>query len=215
MLNLTQTETQKIYFVSDLHLGHKQDFVWKSRGYTSSEHHTESIINVINETVNTNDILFMLGDLCLNTTIDELDNYLGQIVCQNLWMLWGNHNNPHEKKIYNPQTQLLINPTLDKKYQVYPISYKNVKYLGHYYEVVVNGQFIVMFHYPISVWNFMKEGSWHLCGHSHYNFDPSTAENHDAKILDVGWDGFKKPLSFDEVSEIMAKKTIPRLDHHV
>lgn len=213
MLNITQNKDQMVYFSSDWHLGHQQPFIWESRGYKSYEDHTDSIIDSINKEVRLNDILFYLGDLCLNTPIEKFEEYIGRIVCQNVWMIFGNHNNPHEKSIYQPLTkELIIDKT--KNYQVYPVAYKNVKYLGHYYEVSVNGQVIILFHYPISSWNYMNHGSWHLCGHSHYNFDPSTAENTTAKILDVGWDGFKKVLSFDEVSTIMAKKNITVVDHH-
>ena len=217
MHNITQTENKKVYFVSDTHLGHQQEFIWGSRGYTSPEHHTNSVIDGINARVRSTDILCMLGDFSLNTTIDDFNDYISRITCQNVCMLWGNHNNPHEKRVYKPLADALLDKSVilnTEHYQVYPVFYKNVKYLGHYHEVAIDGQIIIMFHYPISVWNFMGGGAWCLCGHSHYNFEPSTATNYNAKILDVWWDGFKKPLSFDEVSNIMAKKGIPQVDHH-
>jgi calcineurin-like phosphoesterase family protein len=215
MLNLIQNSSQRVFFVSDTHFGHKQEFVWGSRGYSSVEEHDLQIIESINQRVRENDILLHLGDFCLNTTIEKFHEYIQSIKCQNVWMLFGNHNNPHERKVYQPLTTQYIADASNRKFQVYPVVHKNIKFLGHYYEVSVDGQVIVMFHYPISVWNFMSHGAWHLCGHSHYNFDPSTAENKTSKILDVGWDGQKKPYSFEEVKAIMDTKGIAQIDHHV
>jgi len=55
----------------------------------------------------------------------------------------------------------------------------------------------------------------HLCGHSHGGLDLSDEHNLNTKTLDVGWDDFGKPLSFDEVLTIMNKKSIfVPSDHH-
>lgn len=216
MLNLKQNDNQKIYWMADPHLGHRQDFVWESRGYTSAEHHTIDIINVTNSIVRPTDILFVLGDFCLNTPLPKFEEYLSKFQCQNIWMLFGNHNNPHEKNVYRPMVEKILKPLgLIEHYHLYPIQYKNVKYIGDYFECCVDGQMICMFHYPIAVWHQMQHGSWCLCGHSHCHYAPTTAENTTAKILDVGWDGYHKPLSFEEISAIMEKKQIPVVDHHV
>jgi calcineurin-like phosphoesterase family protein len=131
-------------------------------------------------------------------------------------MLWGNHNNPHQKNVYRPMVEKILKPLdLAGHYTLYPVQYRNAKFLGDYYEVAVDGQMIVLFHYPISIWNEIQNGAWHLCGHSHYHFAPSTAEDSTSKILDVGWDGHKKPWSFDEIKEVMATKKVPVVDHHV
>lgn len=208
MLNLRDKDGQKIWFSSDFHLGHQRDFVWKARGYNSVQEHDDGLINSLNETVGANDILFFLGDFCLNTTLPQFDAYLDRIKCQNIYCLWGNHNNPHERNVY----QKIVG---GDKEQRYPVKYKNISYLGHYVEVIVNGQYMVLFHYPILIWNEMKNGSWHLCGHSHYGCPQTTAENLYGKILDVGWDGHKKPLSFEEIAKIMdGKRFKSQGDHH-
>lgn len=215
MLKLNQNEHQKVYWMTDPHLGHQREFVWEVRGYKSADDHTNSIIDVTNSIVLPTDILFMLGDYCLNTPLPKFEEYLSRFRCQNIWMLWGNHNNPHQKNVYRPMVDKFLKPLgVDGHYEVYPLQYRNVKYLGHYYEVAVDGQMICMFHYPIAVWNEIQHGAWCLCGHSHYNFAPSTAEDTTSKILDVGWDGHKKPLSFEEIAAIMKKKKVPVVDHH-
>jgi calcineurin-like phosphoesterase family protein len=205
MLNLRDTDQQKVYVSSDFHLGHQRDFVWKSRGYNSVQEHDDGLINILNETVRPNDILLFLGDFCLNTTVDQFNSYLDRIKCQNIMALWGNHNNPHEKSIYKKVVG-------DK--EQYPVKYKNITYLGHYVEVILNGQFVVLFHYPIFIWNEQKNGSWCLCGHSHNSFPQTRADNLYGKILDVGWDGHSKPWSFSEISAVMNGKRFIPLDHH-
>lgn len=213
MFNITESADLRVWFTSDLHLGHERDFVWEARGYKSSEHHTKSILETLNEYVRKDDILFNLGDLCLNSTPEDVDRYLDSLICQNMWCLWGNHNNPHEKVIYLPgKAKIAPSPKIR---WVYPIEYKNMSYIGHYEEVTVNGQFIVLSHYPFMSWNKLSNGAWCLCGHEHGGLPATRPEATDGKILDLGWDLFKKPLSFAEVRDIMAKKTMCSVGHHV
>lgn len=205
MINLRDNDEQRIYVTSDLHLGHQREFVWQDRGYTSIQEHDAGVIKTLNETVRPNDILLFLGDFCLNTPIAQFDAYIDQIHCQNILSLWGNHNNPHEKSVYRK-----IVPEGER----YPVKYKNVTYYGHYLEAVLNGRFVILFHYPITVWNEMKNGSWMLCGHSHYSFPQTTAEDLNGKILDVGWDGHGKPWSLPEIAKVMEAKQVVAVDHH-
>ena len=205
MLNIRQTEESKIYVSSDFHFGHARDFVWKDRGFASVAEHDDGLIKVINETVRPTDYLFFLGDFCLNSTREQFDAYLDKINCQNIIALWGNHNNPHEKSVYRK---------LVPEGERYPVKYKNFTYQGHYLEAVLDGQYVIMMHYPILVWNEMKHGTWMLCGHSHYGCPVTTAENPEGKILDVGWDGHGKPWSLPEISAVMNKKQFKAVDAH-
>jgi calcineurin-like phosphoesterase family protein len=80
--------------------------------------------------------------------------------------------------------------------------------------VVVNGHQIILHHYPHQIWNQMQNNAWQLSGHSHYT-NPSTQLDHaDNKILDVGWDGHGKPLSFSEIRNIMINKNHVKKDNH-
>jgi len=186
------------------------------RGYTSAQDMTDSIIDVTNSIVRAGDILIFLGDWCLNTTKEQFDAQLDRFQCQNIFALWGNHNNPHEKKVY----QTLVRGAVSGQHgpfpiEIYPFKYKNMTFLGHYVEAVLNGQYTVLCHYPIGVWNEMSHGAWMLCGHSHYGYPPSTAEvSTHGKILDCGWDGHKKPLSLAEITAIMNTKQFVAVDRH-
>ncbi len=212
MFNIIESPELRVWFTSDWHLGHQRDFVWESRGYKSAEAHTNTIIETTNELVREGDIIFNLGDFCLNTNETQFNAYLDRIRCKNLWCLFGNHNNPHEKIVYRPGRNRLC-PNREVNW-VYPVRYKNMSYIGHYHEVVVNGQFIVLSHYAFQVWNKSHKGSWCICGHSHGSLPTTRPESDYGKILDVGWDLHHKPLSFDEVKAIMDKKPIQVVDHH-
>jgi calcineurin-like phosphoesterase family protein len=212
MILLRDTAERKHYVTADPHLGHQKDFVWKARGFNSHDEHTEFVIETINDTCRPNDVLMVVGDLCLNTPLDKFEGYLQKIKCQNIWMLWGNHNNPHEKFIYRKMMRDL--GFEDPEMELYPLRYKNLVFKGHYKEYAFNGQFTVFLHYPIAVFNEMPRGAWMLCGHSHYSYAESTAENLDTKILDVGWDGHGKPWSFEEIKAVMEAKGIKTVDHH-
>ena len=219
VLKLKQTDDQKVYWVSDTHLNHNRDFVYEVRGHKSSEEHTSFVINKINEIVRPNDILIHCGDFCLNTDENGLNSLLARIQCQTIYMLWGNHNNPLWK-VYQREIKGLIDTTARFEYEecceIYPFRYKNIVFLGNYAEISVDGHYFCASHYPIHVWNELSHGSKMVCGHSHYGLPFSRVDNLDAKILDVGWDGYSRPLSNSEVLTIMNKKNVYKPgDHHV
>lgn len=220
-LKIRQTEQQKVFFTSDTHWHHDQDFVWASRGYLSAQEFTDDSIAIVNEIVRPNDILFHLGDITLNCSEQAFEETLARVKCQNIYMVWGNHNNP-ANKIYQREVKFWLHEPVESvgtdyfpEVEVYPFTYKNLTFLGNYAEIQVDGYFFVLCHYPIFVFNYMGKGAMHLCGHSHYNLALSRSEDLTSKILDVGWDGHARPLSLNEVIEIMDKKSSQRVDQHV
>lgn len=214
MFNFRETETQKIFVTSDWHLNHNRDFVWKSRGYGSVQEHNDAMLTITNELVKEKDILFNLGDFCLNSSIDQFEGFIARLRCQNVYMLWGNHPNRHFKEIYKPMVQKILGMNYTLESEIYPLRYKNIVYLGHYAEVILDGQYAVLSHYPLYVFNEMAHGAWMLCGHSHNGCELSRAETTTGKILDVGWDGHGKPWSLEEIRAVMDTKQIVAVDHH-
>jgi calcineurin-like phosphoesterase family protein len=212
ILNLVETDDRKIYVGTDFHLGHQQKFVYEARGFGCVRDHDEAIIASVNARVRPNDILIFLGDWCLNTKMEQFDAYLDAVKCQNIYALWGNHNNPHEKAVYyNGIGRKFVEGIL---VETYPFRYKNMLYLPSYVEAILNGQYCILQHYPIMVWNHMKNGAWMLCGHSHGAYEPTSANYPEGKILDCNWDDFGKPLSLPEIRAIMDKKKIVGAGHH-
>lgn len=80
----------KVYFISDLHLGHKRilEIAGSYRGGTTVEEHDEWIVEQWNSVVTKRDKVFLLGDVCFDSrSYHRLSNLNGNI---NLCM--GNHD---------------------------------------------------------------------------------------------------------------------------
>ena len=223
------TKNQNVYFLSDLHWHHDPKWdvpIWKSRGFSSLEESDEYAINKINEIVKPNDVLFSGGDLTLNCSEELFEDFISKLNCQNIWCLWGNHPNPM-RKIYQREIKSWLqcndegytskngaNIAFDNHCDVemYPFRYKNIVFAGDYLEMIIDGKIVILFHYPLAIWNHMKDLAYALVGHSHHGFEGSLPSNLTNKILDIGWDGYLKPLKFQEIQEIMSKKQYLKID---
>lgn len=88
------------HFMSDLHLGHNKEFIYKKRGFNSIEDHDRFIIenfgkySLNNPSFNT---YYLTGDICFkpNTTIDK---YLPRLLGNKIISL-GNHD--YNSKLFN------------------------------------------------------------------------------------------------------------------
>ena len=208
-LKLTHNDSHRVYFTSDTHFRHNQKFIYESRGYKDRYEHDDALIAKINEVVRPEDTLLHLGDFCLNITPPEFNEILARINCQNIAYIWGNHNSCIRKHYEDA-----VATEYGKDIEVYPYAIGKLTYLGYYKELIVNGHMIVIHHYPHQIWNQMQKGAWQLSGHSHYSNPTTQLDNPDNKILDVGWDGHGKPLSFPEIQKIMVNKNHIKQDKH-
>ena len=208
-LKLTHNDSHKVFFTSDTHFRHNQSFIFEARGYKDRYEHDDALIAKINEVVRPEDTLIHLGDFCLNITPPEFNEILARINCQNIAYIWGNHNSCI-RRVYEDA----VTTEYGKDIEVYPYAVGKITYLGYYGEVIVNGQMIVIHHYPHQIWNQMQKGAWQLSGHSHYTNPTTQIDSTDNKILDVGWDGHGKPLSFPEIQKIMMNKNHVKQDKH-
>ena len=88
-----------------------------------------------------------------------------------------------------------------------------IQSIKDYNEINVEGQQIILCHYPLLTWNRGHYGSWMLHGHCHSNLDYL---NKETRRLDVGVDGVAQyfPISFEQIKEIMDKKVYKVVDHH-
>lgn len=231
LLKFKQTDDKKHYWVSDTHYNHNPNWtipLHETRGYTNAIEMNADIVDKINITVRPNDVLWHLGDIALNCDENQFNDFISKIKCQNIYLLWGNHNNP-SAGIYRNEIDNWLSYN-DEGYntekggtiyvdeirpEIYPLRYKNVVFMGDYQEIVVDGQYMVMMHYALNVWNRGMNGAFMVHGHSHGNFKNSLpTELNCGKILDVSWDVFKKPISFNELCNIMKNKKFVAVDHH-
>lgn len=205
----------QIWFSSDYHWNHDPQWgtpIWKLRGFSSIQESNEYIINKTNELIKPNDIFIHVGDLTLNTTEEKFETFIDRINCQNIFSMHGNHPNP-SAKIYKKQIELQFKID-SEKHEIYPLKYKNITFLPNYVEFIINRQFIVACHYPISIFNHQARLGWHITGHSHHAFNGSLPSNKQGKICDIGFDGFKRPINFGELRQIMNGKEYVKVDGH-
>lgn len=211
---LKTSSDRNIWFTSDWHMGHLGPRsgipLWQSRGYNSASEMTQGIIDKLNELVKPNDYIFNCGDFCLNSSEEDFKNYLSSINCQNIHYITGNHNS----RIKDAYKKVLLEKFGTLEYDVYPIRYKNIIFVGDYIELNVDGKNIVMCHYPIDIFNEMGRGTYMLCGHSHYMYQKTRADCVENRRLDLSWDGHGKPLTIDDINLIMSKKALVGFDHH-
>jgi calcineurin-like phosphoesterase family protein len=198
MQKISDEVYDKLYVTSDTHFGHNKEFLYEPRGYKNSKEMNSDMISIINSTVGEDGILLHLGDFCLNTTQEEYHEILKNLKIKEIWMLWGNHNNPIQKSYGGTREQIA--------------AHNNgifIRYLNHYYTFKNKNNLFVCSHYPFQSWEGMSEGSMHLHGHCHNNLLTSREDDKTNKILDVGWDTFNRPLHITEISEIMKTKGLP------
>ena len=164
-----------------------------TRNFLNLEDMNRAILDSINSSVKYDDYLIILGDVIFGDKT-KLGNILDRINCKNLYLVKGNHDKWMEKGF-----------DVEDRFG----------WIESYKEIIINRQHIVLFHYPISIFNGIHKGSWNVCSHSHGTYFPSTKNCKDqGKVLDVGWDCFNKPLSFNEIKKIMDSKEYTPKDHH-
>lgn len=198
------------FFLADPHFMHDVPFIWEKRGFQGVLDHARGVMDSINTIVKPEDNLIIIGDFSLNSSIEETKELFRQIKCQNVYKIWGNHIS-FTSKIYK---EALPFPSGDFIPEVYPLKWENVTFLGHYAEFLINKKRYICQHFPLSIWNHYQYNARHVCGHSHGSFEETRPEWKKGKKLDVGWDIFRRPISFDEVEDIMRTKEFVRLDHH-
>jgi calcineurin-like phosphoesterase family protein len=177
-----------------------QKTIWKSKGRSRfrAKQMTEDMIALWNSTVTNDDIVYHLGDFAFGEDAEVLD-VLYRLNFKMLYYVWGNHDAVMHHIHHQRGSQKYLSLT------------NRIYWLGPQAEIEIDDQLIVLNHYAMKVWNQSHRGSWHLYGHSHGGLpdDPHS------RSIDVGVDCFNyKPVSFEEVKAIMAKKLWEPIDRH-
>jgi len=218
-LKFKHSEENKVFFFSDFHHNHDKDFIYQKRGFSSIQEHNKILIERWNGKITDNDIVFHLGDLCFSKDAEQNMGILfGVLKFKNLYVMCGNHYSGYKQWFERVLNNLGYNNGIDKFYRLGHCvgdSNKTVFFIPNYYEVFVNNRPFVLCHYPVKVHNGYAQGSMMLFGHCHGSFIdglPTTLDR--GKMLDVGPESVKEPLSFSEIMEIMDKKQIIHESHH-
>lgn len=185
------------YFTSDWHLHHEKVIGYDNRPFANADEMNKTIIDNFS-VLTEKDHLFFTGDLSFSKDPYKVIEILKPLKCKLYWVV-GNHD-----------SHLLSCEELTDMFEwILPIAEITVIESVHNQPAI--RQNITLCHYSMEVWNTSHHGSWHLFGHSHGSLPKC-----DTKLsFDIGcnvW-GYK-PLSYQQVKEVMATKTYVPVDHH-
>ena len=201
-----------VLFWGCMHYGHDPKWdvpIWKTRGYNSSAEHDEGLILNWNKKANASTIGFLLGDTIFGHNADErLITLFNRLEFKELYVLPGNHQAGYKQLIERVQDNILLPGASE---------YKQVHFVPNYLEAIVNGQAIVMSHYPILSWNGSGKGAYHLFAHVHNNLNRSELGRLYLKTglnYEVSVENCPSPITFGELRAEMRKKLQSCPDHH-
>lgn len=138
----------KLFFISDLHFGHRNCMAFDNRPFKTIEEHDTELINRWNSAVGIDDEVWILGDISWHnaTRTIEIFNQLNGIK----HLCIGNHD---KKLLKNKDIRSLFIEIVDYK------------------EIEINNNTLVLSHYPIPCFNRHYYGAYHFYGHVHNSFE--------------------------------------------
>lgn len=177
-----------IYFTSDLHISHENIIGFANRPFSCSFLMDEALIDNINAVVGPKDTLYILGDVCMGRGVNRAEKcreILSEINCKDVHLIIGNHD-------LQDANQLKACGFKD------PCLRKVIK---------IDGDKIVLDHFPLAEWDGFYHGAYHLHGHIHSS--PTYNEEQAAKGLrrfDVGVDANDyRPVAWEDIKEFFRK----------
>lgn len=199
---------KKVYFCSDLHIGHDREFLWGKRGFSSVVEHDEFMWAQL-ESLPQDSVLINLGDCCLTQNQYENALRLSELPYTQ-YMLWGNHN-AGVSRLYKEKKNEL---NLGSYEHVYPLKVGSIIFAG--VDCVVSGMQVS--HFTKHTWDKDSKGSIHLHGHQHGGNKMSSPSDLSRKQIDVGVENALKYngsifFSLSEVKRISGSKLVSP-DHH-
>jgi len=196
-----------IWITSDTHFGHtniagSKISNWTSgyRDFNSVHEMNMALVDGINKYVKEDDILYHLGDWSFGG-VHNILQFRNYIVCKNVHLILGNHD------------QHIV----DKEIKYHDTSFNPIEIFSSVQDVLtldIGKTKLFLSHYSHRVWLGSHKGVIHLYGHSHGSIPDY------GKSMDVGVDvAFKKfgeyrPFNIGDITNIMSKRTIEKIDHH-
>jgi calcineurin-like phosphoesterase family protein len=172
-----------IWFTSDWHLGHDQEFIYEKRGFSSIREHDEVILENVRKLVRPGDKLYHLGDLCFsnyNETFEKVKGLLFEKV-----LVIGNHD-PSNKlnKIENYKV-------FDQVLWAHGFKDHNTTYYLSHIPIILDQQNLER-----------KKKIVNIHGHTH-----STEKLDNLGHVNVCVDAWQmKPVSFEEIKNLLAER---------
>lgn len=179
----------KIFFTSDMHFGHEGVLKFANRPHSNIEEMDNTLICNWNDTVPTDGLTFVLGDIgfCSNSTITDIFSRLNGTKI----LIRGNHDSNYKDSVLESIFE-----------EIHDILYVRI-----FDEVLSKYVYMVLCHYPMLDWQGSFKGAWQIFGHLHTR-ELAEFETLKTKLFasqyDVGVDNNNfRPISFYELKEII------------
>lgn len=191
-----EMNNKKIWFTSDTHFGHHKDFLYKPRGFQSSEEHDETIIQNWNSVIDYEDEVYHLGDVMLEDNeygINCLKRLNGKI-----HIIAGNHDSDTRIELYKQCPNVV--EVLDGK------------------RIKIGKNILFLCHWSVNTANYDDDKPWvkhliNIYGHTHqktkfYNNNPymyciclDAHNNFPVLIDDIIEEVKQKKIEMDKIKE--------------
>lgn len=135
------------FYTSDLHFGHKNILEYENRPFKDVDEMNRVLVENWNRKVRKNDEVYILGDFGF-VKGEEANRLLDQLNGRK-YLIRGNHD-----------SYFLNHSKFDST---------KFEWVKDYATVKDHGIRIVMFHYPLAVWDGMQHDDLHFYGHIHSN----------------------------------------------
>ena len=167
---------KRIWFTSDLHLGHRSAISMCGRPFETVEEMNETLIHNFNQSVKKNDTVYILGDIAHRTPVVEVNQLIGRLNGKKI-LCKGNHDKKYNVELFNGIYDFL--------------------------EIAVHGVNVSLMHYPMMSWPKSMHGSLHLHGHIHSKGDYNLQQKEDGILrYDVGVDANNFcPVSIEQIKD--------------
>ena len=173
-----------VFFTSDTHFFHKNIIRFCKRPYADVEEMNKGLVTNWNSVVQPKDEVYHLGDFGFCQMADAVS--ILKKLNGRKYFIRGNH----DQGIKDEALKFFV-------------------WEKTMHEMKIDGQRIVLCHYPLESWNHSCHGSWHLHGHTHKNLESSE----DIKRWDAGVDSNGQfPVSFEQIKKIMEYKLLHTVD---
>ena len=181
--------SDRVFFTSDTHFNHSNIIYLCRRPFSSVDEMNGTLIKNWNSVVKPDDIVFHLGDFALgdstvwNSLLDKLQGHI--------YLICGNHDH-----------KILDSSNISKRFEA----------VADQMMIDVDGQKILLNHYPFFTYSTSRQTVWQLFGHVHSN--PYTSSDDSSKLqylwpiqYDVGVDNnYYSPISFNQLKTIIQEK---------
>lgn len=193
-LNITLSPTQKIFFSSDQHFGHRNVLNFCRRPFANEKEMGQALIDNWNAVVSNDDIVVSMGDFFWFNDSHSIKKCIDKLNGKEIYIVLGNHDKRESFRRVTDERFHII----DGISHIFLRCEDKNRWYQKTFEIVCS-------HYPLMTWSHRDRGAINLFGHIHSG--PRAESDYDQDIplwvgqqLDVGVDNQEyKPISFEDV----------------